>query len=317
MHVNFSRDCNLHSFYFHCSTIILLPTMYWHGYLSHFNHFMCFFLWSFLESSNHPTSTSQFSLWFQTKYNLDLFLITCTVPTGDEGIIRPIINGSPTVKPPKPPKSTPIVPTPSDPPDSCDDEDDPDCDDGSGSGDGSGTTTASTDGVRFSVTTTTGVGKQTTPPSLQPSPPRQPGLPRNTVPRGNGQIPSTNGVSNVIPPLFPKQPINGKPSNIGTPVEPGNEKSPVQNPVQEQQVADTASTTGMVVGIVVAAAIALLILLYAMYKYRNRDEGSYRIDESRNYNFHTSGLPAQQNGSVPKEKPHKPVKKKDSKEWYV
>ncbi|CAH1263758.1 NRXN2 [Branchiostoma lanceolatum] len=239
---------------------------------------------------------------------------------GEEGIITPIINGQPTPKPPKPPKSTPIVPVPSDGPgpDSCDDEDDPDCDDGSGSGDGSGTTTASTDAVRFSVTTTTGGRKQTTPPTLQPSPPLQPGLTPNTVagPRGNGQqILPTNGVSNVIPPLFPKQP-NGKPSNIIT-LEPGNGKSPVQNPVQEQQVADTASTTGMVVGIVVAAAIALLILLYAMYKYRNRDEGSYRIDESRNYNFHTSGLPAQQNGSVPKEKPHKPVKKKDSKEWYV
>ncbi|CAH1263754.1 NRXN2 [Branchiostoma lanceolatum] len=240
--------------------------------------------------------------------------------SGEEGIITPIINGQPTPKPPKPPKSTPIVPVPSDGPgpDSCDDEDDPDCDDGSGSGDGSGTTTASTDAVRFSVTTTTGGRKQTTPPTLQPSPPLQPGLTPNTVagPRGNGQqILPTNGVSNVIPPLFPKQP-NGKPSNIIT-LEPGNGKSPVQNPVQEQQVADTASTTGMVVGIVVAAAIALLILLYAMYKYRNRDEGSYRIDESRNYNFHTSGLPAQQNGSVPKEKPHKPVKKKDSKEWYV
>ncbi|XP_019641092.1 PREDICTED: neurexin-3-beta-like [Branchiostoma belcheri] len=232
---------------------------------------------------------------------------------GEDGIITPIINGQPTVKPPKPPKSLPIDPTPSDVPDSCDDEDDPDCDDGSGSGDGSGTTTASTDaGVRFSVTTTTGGGKQTAPPTLQPSPPLQPGLTPNTVPRGNGQIPPT---SNVIPPLFNKPP-NGKPSNIIT-LDPGNGKNPVQNPVQEQQVADTASTTGMVVGIVVAAAIALLILLYAMYKYRNRDEGSYRIDESRNYNFHTSGLPAQQNGSVPKEKPHKPVKKKDSKEWYV
>ncbi|KAI8515077.1 Neurexin [Branchiostoma belcheri] len=225
------------------------------------------------------------------------------------------------VKPPSMPTRVPPLPVPPQPrkpvPPSdeddilvmsgsgCQSDDEDDCDPSLGS--------ASTDaGVRFSVTTTTGGGKQTAPPTLQPSPPLQPGLTPNTVPRGNGQIPPT---SNVIPPLFNKPP-NGKPSNIIT-LDPGNGKNPVQNPVQEQQVADTASTTGMVVGIVVAAAIALLILLYAMYKYRNRDEGSYRIDESRNYNFHTSGLPAQQNGSVPKEKPHKPVKKKDSKEWYV
>ncbi|OXB77140.1 UNVERIFIED_CONTAM: hypothetical protein H355_007787, partial [Colinus virginianus] len=48
-------------------------------------------------------------------------------------------------------------------------------------------------------------------------------------------------------------------------------------------VREAGGTTGMVVGIVAAAALCILILLYAMYKYRNRDEGSYHVDQSRRY----------------------------------
>jgi leucine-rich repeat transmembrane neuronal protein 1/2 len=54
----------------------------------------------------------------------------------------------------------------------------------------------------------------------------------------------------------------------------------------------------MVVGIVSAAALCILILLYAMYKYRNRDEGSYQVDETRNYISNS----AQTNGAVVKDK---------------
>uniref|UniRef100_A0A8D2Q155 Neurexin/syndecan/glycophorin C domain-containing protein n=3 Tax=Toxicofera TaxID=1329911 RepID=A0A8D2Q155_VARKO len=75
----------------------------------------------------------------------------------------------------------------------------------------------------------------------------------------------------------------------------------------------------MVVGIVAAAALCILILLYAMYKYRNRDEGSYHVDESRNYISNS----AQSNGAVIKEKQpnsskssNKNKKNKD-KEYYV
>lgn len=74
----------------------------------------------------------------------------------------------------------------------------------------------------------------------------------------------------------------------------------------------------MVVGIVAAAALCILILLYAMYKYRNRDEGSYHVDESRNY---ISNSATQPNGSA-KDKPlgiakiSKSKKNKD-KEYYV
>ncbi|XP_055358279.1 neurexin-1a-like isoform X6 [Betta splendens] len=82
---------------------------------------------------------------------------------------------------------------------------------------------------------------------------------------------------------------------------------------------ESSSTTGMVVGIVAAAALCILILLYAMYKYRNRDEGSYHVDESRNYISNT----AQSNGTVVKEKPVNTAKtsgknkKNKDKEYYV
>uniref|UniRef100_A0A8C5APQ7 Neurexin 3b n=1 Tax=Gadus morhua TaxID=8049 RepID=A0A8C5APQ7_GADMO len=85
-------------------------------------------------------------------------------------------------------------------------------------------------------------------------------------------------------------------------------------------IRESGSTTGMVVGIVSAAALCILILLYAMYKYRNRDEGSYQVDETRNY---ISNSATQSNGAVVKEKAgaaggggSKRPKDKD-KEYYV
>ncbi|XP_076835088.1 neurexin 3a isoform X20 [Brachyhypopomus gauderio] len=101
---------------------------------------------------------------------------------------------------------------------------------------------------------------------------------------------------------------------LAIPTEPGVRRVPGASEV----VRESSSTTGMVVGIVAAAALCILILLYAMYKYRNRDEGSYQVDESRNYITNS----AQSNGAVTKDKQHgsksssKKQKNKD-KEYYV
>ncbi|XP_015205861.1 neurexin 3a isoform X23 [Lepisosteus oculatus] len=98
------------------------------------------------------------------------------------------------------------------------------------------------------------------------------------------------------------------------PTEPGMKQVPGASEV----VRESSSTTGMVVGIVAAAALCILILLYAMYKYRNRDEGSYQVDETRNYISNS----AQTNGAIVKEKQqsaksgNKKQKNKD-KEYYV
>ncbi|XP_069064492.1 neurexin 3 isoform X22 [Pleurodeles waltl] len=107
------------------------------------------------------------------------------------------------------------------------------------------------------------------------------------------------------------EPSTGKTAN---PTEPGVRRVPGASEV----VRESSSTTGMVVGIVAAAALCILILLYAMYKYRNRDEGSYQVDETRNYISNS----AQSNGALVKEKQqgaksgHKKQKNKD-KEYYV
>ncbi|KAI9520594.1 hypothetical protein NQZ68_015133 [Dissostichus eleginoides] len=99
------------------------------------------------------------------------------------------------------------------------------------------------------------------------------------------------------------------------PTEPGVRRVPGPSEV----VRESSSTTGMVIGIVAAAALCILILLYAMYKYRNRDEGSYQVDESRNYITNSA---VQSNGAVMKDKQqslkgsNKKQKNKD-KEYYV
>uniref|UniRef100_A0A6I8P5L1 Neurexin 2 n=1 Tax=Ornithorhynchus anatinus TaxID=9258 RepID=A0A6I8P5L1_ORNAN len=111
------------------------------------------------------------------------------------------------------------------------------------------------------------------------------------------------------PPGFPRLPTASPTSGSG-------ERGP---PGAVEVIRESSSTTGMVVGIVAAAALCILILLYAMYKYRNRDEGSYQVDQSRNYISNS----AQTNGAVVKEKapaaPKTPAKAKKNKdkEYYV
>ncbi|KAM9221610.1 neurexin-2-beta isoform 14-T14 [Dugong dugon] len=142
---------------------------------------------------------------------------------------------------------------------------------------------------------------------LQPlleNPPLGPGSPTSFEPRR--PPPLRPGVTSA--PGFPHLPT-------ANPTGPG-ERGP---PGAVEVIRESSSTTGMVVGIVAAAALCILILLYAMYKYRNRDEGSYQVDQSRNYISNS----AQSNGAVVKEKapaapktPSKAKKNKD-KEYYV
>ena len=57
--------------------------------------------------------------------------------------------------------------------------------------------------------------------------------------------------------------------------------------------------------------------MIALYKFRSRDEGSYRVDESQNFAYleakkqQTNGAVVHNNGTA------KMGKKKDVKEWYV
>ncbi|KAJ0006422.1 hypothetical protein NQD34_013695 [Periophthalmus magnuspinnatus] len=119
---------------------------------------------------------------------------------------------------------------------------------------------------------------------------------------GNRRIPGITHLPNFphVPTPDPTSPERGLPGAV--------------------EVQQSSSTTGMVVGIVAAAALCILILLYAMYKYRNRDEGSYQVDQSRNY---ISNSATQSNGTLVKEKQPSTAKavtknkKNKDKEYYV
>ncbi|KAM9847867.1 neurexin-1a-like isoform 7-T7 [Aulostomus maculatus] len=133
--------------------------------------------------------------------------------------------------------------------------------------------------------------------------PREPQQTTDDSPVGSAECPSDDED------IDPCEPSSANPTGAG----------PKGFPDTSEVFRESSSTTGMVVGIVAAAALCILILLYAMYKYRNRDEGSYHVDESRNYISNS----AQSNGTIVKEKPVNTAKtssknkKNKDKEYYV
>lgn len=72
---------------------------------------------------------------------------------------------------------------------------------------------------------------------------------------------------------------------------------------------------GMAIGISVGVMLLFLILAYATYKYRSRDEGTYRIDEGNGYGYdaYNSKPLIHLNGRAR----YSRQKSKDNKEWYV
>ena len=74
-------------------------------------------------------------------------------------------------------------------------------------------------------------------------------------------------------------------------------------------------STGLIALIVGGSIFVLLLLIIGIYKYRNRDEGTYTIDEKKNYGpFAELDMPL--NGSKSKKSKNK-RKGLDNKEWYV
>ena len=83
----------------------------------------------------------------------------------------------------------------------------------------------------------------------------------------------------------------------------------------------TSVTLWIILGVAGGVLLALLVLAYAVYKYKSKDEGTYKIDESKNYDAYEERKPMTQsnNGCDKSSGPliGKPVKKKSVKEWYV
>ncbi|XP_069035814.1 neurexin 1a isoform X27 [Lepisosteus oculatus] len=146
------------------------------------------------------------------------------------------------------------------------------------------------------ITTTTASSRRGKPPAREPTP-------TDDLLVASAECPSDDED------IDPCEPSSANPTRPGAEGYPG----------PSEVIRESSSTTGMVVGIVAAAALCILILLYAMYKYRNRDEGSYHVDESRNYISNS----AQSNGTVVKEKQANSAKsssknkKNKDKEYYV
>ncbi|XP_048259836.1 neurexin-1-like isoform X2 [Haliotis rufescens] len=80
----------------------------------------------------------------------------------------------------------------------------------------------------------------------------------------------------------------------------------------------TPVNIGLIIGIAAGVLVAILILIFALYKFRSRDEGTYKVDESQNFSYLESKK-QQGNGALlgKGEETGKRGKKKDVKEWYV
>ena len=116
-----------------------------------------------------------------------------------------------------------------------------------------------------------------------------------------------------------QRPVGGVPT-----VSPSGTGVVDNNGVNHQQRPDDGHypvNVGMFVGIAAGCLLLIFILAYALYKYVSREEGSYKIDESKNYPYESpvSKPSPTINGGMSKSgmTPPKPAKKKDVKEWYV
>ncbi|KAK3584589.1 hypothetical protein CHS0354_040294, partial [Potamilus streckersoni] len=99
---------------------------------------------------------------------------------------------------------------------------------------------------------------------------------------------------------------------LTTSVSPTDTHSPEQ--AREKKSGTGEINIALIIGVTAGVVVALIILLVALYKFRSREEGSYKVDESQNFAYLESkkqpsnGALVNHNGSG---------KKKDVKEWYV
>lgn len=108
---------------------------------------------------------------------------------------------------------------------------------------------------------------------------------------------------------------------------PGPSGKDYQRPTQRSR--SSADNTALVIGVIAGILIAIVLVALIVYKLRNRTEGSYKVDESKNYQFGAiAASPAFLNGPPPhlnglgskghlEKTPKKKKGGKDLKEWYV
>ncbi|CAF0931122.1 unnamed protein product [Didymodactylos carnosus] len=78
---------------------------------------------------------------------------------------------------------------------------------------------------------------------------------------------------------------------------------------------------GLIIGIVSVCVLLLCLFIYAICKYRNRDEGSYKIDESKNFGTYLvvngENDENKSNGHKHKQTSNDKTKTVETREWYV
>jgi len=100
----------------------------------------------------------------------------------------------------------------------------------------------------------------------------------------------------------------------------GNAGESTGNEVDQKGLGTLGLSIGFIVGIAAGVVILCFIIAFAFYKYKSRDEGSYKVDESKNYPYEApvpKPTPTQANGGYKSGTPTPKPKKKDVKEWYV
>lgn len=85
---------------------------------------------------------------------------------------------------------------------------------------------------------------------------------------------------------------------------------------------DASGSVALIISIVAGTLIVVILIVLLVLKFKGRQDGAYKVDESKNYEgiptVPTPMINGQGNGAI-KPGDRRPVKKqsKDVKEWYV
>ncbi|XP_069165959.1 neurexin 1 isoform X1 [Procambarus clarkii] len=106
-------------------------------------------------------------------------------------------------------------------------------------------------------------------------------------------------------------------------VQPDNKKkSSVKEDPIDQIHSEAAGSVALIISIIAGALIIVILIVLLILKFKGRQDGAYKVDESKNYEgiptMPTPMINGQGNGTI-KPGDRRPVKKqsKDVKEWYV
>lgn len=89
---------------------------------------------------------------------------------------------------------------------------------------------------------------------------------------------------------------------------------------QEQMTSPLGRNVALIVGVASGVLLLLAVISFAVFKYRSRDEGTYKID-NRNYTYEVCSSRTEENGGGSGAYKLRSIKskqkRKDTKEWYV